>query len=149
MDTSTVVAQAALSTDTLGRRIVRRRFRTGAEKRRIVQELIDSGCSGAEVARRHGVNANLIFNWRRLHEQGLLGSQTRRSGKPGVKLLAVQIDADRPAAPAASRIAYLEIELPGGIRVRSVGAWSPLTQALTISAPRAAACTETVAGNGT
>ena len=81
MDTSGVVAQALLSTDTLGRRIVARRFRTVAEKQRIVQELMDSGCSGAAVARRHGVNANLIFTWRRLHEQGLLVTHTRRARK--------------------------------------------------------------------
>ena len=65
MDTSTAVVQASRSTDTLGRRIVPRRFRSVAEKLRIVQEMIESGCSGAEVARRHGVNANLIFTWRR------------------------------------------------------------------------------------
>lgn len=122
MDTSTVVAQASLSTDTLGRRIVPRRFRSVAEKQRIVRELFDSGCSGAEVARRHGVNANLIFTWRRLHEQGLLTSHTRRARKPTVRLLPVKVDA-RGTAPAASvGEAYVEIELPGGIRVRSFGA---------------------------
>ena len=121
MDTSTVVAQALVSTDTLGRRIMPRRFRTVAEKQRIVRELIESGCSGAEVARRHGVNANLIFTWRRLHEQGLLTSHTRRGRKPGVKLVAVQIDADRSLPPPRPGHAYLEIELPGGIRVRRFG----------------------------
>lgn len=75
MDTSSVVARTSMASDTLGRRVVPRRFRTVAEKRRIVQEWIDSGCSGAEVARRHGVNANLVFTWSQLYEQGLLASQ--------------------------------------------------------------------------
>ena len=122
MDTSTVVAQASRSTDTLGRRIVPRRFRSVAEKQRIVQEMIDSSCSGAEVARRHGVNANLIFTWRRLHEQGLLAERTRRTRKPTVRLLPVKVDAQGAAPAAAVGEAYVEIELPGGIRVRSFGA---------------------------
>ena len=122
MDTSTAVAQASHSTDTLGRRIVPRRFRSVAEKQRIVQEMIESGCSGAEVARRHGVNANLIFTWRRLHEQGLLAERTRRTRKATVRLLPVKVDAQGATSVAAVGEACVEIELPGGIRVRSCGA---------------------------
>ena len=122
MDMSTVVARASMSTDPPGRRIVARRFRTVAEKLRIVQELIDSGYSGAEVARRHGVNANLIFTWRRLHERGLLAEHTRRVRKaPAAKWLAVQMDSDRSLPPPRPGHAYLEIELPGGVRVRGYG----------------------------
>lgn len=121
MGTSTVVGRASGATDTLGRQIVSRRFRTVTEKQRIVQELIESGCSGAELARRHGVNANLVFTWRRLHEQGLLVEHRRRVRRTA-KLLAVQVDSDRPVAPASASAAYIEVELPGGIRVRSFGA---------------------------
>lgn len=35
------------------------------EKRRIVEEAIRPGASVAEVARRHGLNANLVFTWKR------------------------------------------------------------------------------------
>ena len=35
------------------------------EKRRIVEETFRPGASVAEVARRHGLNANLVFNWRK------------------------------------------------------------------------------------
>ena len=35
------------------------------EKRRIVDEAVVPGASVAEIARRHGVNANLVFTWRR------------------------------------------------------------------------------------
>jgi len=31
------------------------------------------GASVAEVARRHGVNANQVFTWRLQQEQGVLG----------------------------------------------------------------------------
>lgn len=35
------------------------------EKRRIVDETFRPGSSVADVARRHGLNANLVFNWRK------------------------------------------------------------------------------------
>jgi transposase len=35
------------------------------EKRRIVDEAFRPGASVADVARRHGLNANLVFNWRK------------------------------------------------------------------------------------
>lgn len=43
----------------------KRRSWTRDEKRRIVQESLEEGASTAEVARRHEVNANLLFTWRR------------------------------------------------------------------------------------
>ncbi len=43
----------------------RRRSWTGDEKRRIVEESLAAGASIAEVARRHDLNANQLFAWRR------------------------------------------------------------------------------------
>lgn len=43
----------------------RRRSWTWDEKRRIVEESLQAGASIAEVARRHELNANLLFTWRR------------------------------------------------------------------------------------
>ncbi len=43
----------------------RRRSWTRDEKRRIVEESLQDGASIAEVARRHDLNANLLFTWRR------------------------------------------------------------------------------------
>lgn len=43
----------------------RRRSWTRDEKRRIVEESLQEGASIAEVARRHELNANLLFTWRR------------------------------------------------------------------------------------
>jgi transposase len=42
----------------------RRRSWTRDEKRRIVEESLQEGTSIAEVARRHELNANLLFTWR-------------------------------------------------------------------------------------
>jgi transposase len=36
------------------------------EKRRIVEEAFRPGMSIAEVARRHGLNSNQVFNWRKV-----------------------------------------------------------------------------------
>ena len=43
----------------------KRRSWTRDEKRRIVEESLERGTSIAEVARRHELNANLLFTWRR------------------------------------------------------------------------------------
>lgn len=43
----------------------RRRHWSREEKRRIVAESLEDGASVAEVARRYGLNANLLFTWRR------------------------------------------------------------------------------------
>lgn len=48
--------------DPVGRK---RRYWTAEEKRRIVDESLIEGASIAEIARRHDVNANLVFTWRR------------------------------------------------------------------------------------
>src|SRR5271155_2752258 len=49
-----------------------RRWRSVAEKRRIVELTLEPGASVAEVARAHGVNANQVFKWRREFERGEL-----------------------------------------------------------------------------
>ena len=43
----------------------KRRSWTRDEKRRVVDESREEGASIAEVARRHDVNANQLFTWRR------------------------------------------------------------------------------------
>ena len=43
----------------------RRRSWSLDEKRRIVEESLEDGASLAEVARRHDLNANQLFSWRR------------------------------------------------------------------------------------
>ena len=42
-----------------------RRSWSDDEKQKIIAEALVPGASVAEIARRHGVNANLVFNWRR------------------------------------------------------------------------------------
>ena len=118
MDTYTVGQASPLATDTLGRRTAPRRLRTAEEKLRIVRETLVAGASVAEVARRHGVNANLLFSWRRLHEQGVLAERTRPPR--AAKMLPVRIAAPS-ALPSTAAAPAIEIELPCGVRVRVTG----------------------------
>jgi transposase len=107
-----------------------RRIRTLEEKLEIVREASKPGASVAAVARKHGMNANLLFGWRRLHRRG--GLEGQRHAKP-VPLLPVKIESPtllptvRPSSAAktasvARERGLIEIELPGGIRVRLQGA---------------------------
>lgn len=121
MDTTALVAQESVAIDALGRRIVRRRFRTLQEKQQIVAETLVPGTSVSQIAQRHGVNTNLVFICRRLHEQGLLTSQRqRRARAPSSTLLSVKIS-DALAPAQASVSSYIEIVLADGICVRSIG----------------------------
>jgi len=67
MDTSTVTL-----TKNTSARSGKRRMRTLDEKRQIVEEVLQGGESVAVIARRHEVNANLVFSWKRQYEKGLL-----------------------------------------------------------------------------
>ena len=113
-----------------------RRMRTLEEKLAIIEEASRPNASVALVARHHGVNANQLFGWLRLHRRGLLESQ--RHGKP-VPLLPVKIitptltPTERAAPPTQSKRsrragggdtpaeAMLELMLPDGLRVRLYG----------------------------
>jgi transposase len=89
-----------------------RRRRWPAElKRQMVAETRLPGASVSVVARRHDVNANQLFRWRRQYEAG---------SKDGVApLVPVTV---RPSPRAAAGDGTIEIELVSGARVRVIGA---------------------------
>ena len=118
MDTHTVVAETSAGVDTLGRRIVPRRHRTVEEKLRIVQEALQPGVSNAEVARRHGLNANLLFNWCRQYERGLLATRTRRVR--GRRVVPIKLLETKSPSAAVSTTA-LRVEFPSGIQLHVNG----------------------------
>lgn len=109
-----------------GSGVRRRRYRSVEEKRRIVEETLVPDASVAVVARRHGVNANQVFMWRRHYQRGTLGGDTDTSSK--VTLVPVEVHAtaveclpqDRPASPRGSA-GQIEIEFSGGRRLRVEG----------------------------
>ena len=83
-----IFAEEIVTTDTLGRRTGPRMRHTIEEKLRIVEETRAKGASVAMVARRHHVNANQVFAWRRQHRRGLLNPQGL---KDQAKLLPVKV----------------------------------------------------------
>jgi transposase len=129
-----------------------RRSWSREEKRRIVEEASRPGTSVADVARRHGLNSNQVFNWRKLWgtqpaadagcpavpraqpdaspdyvPEGFLSigviTETKDIGAiprpdPSTLLVAPQ-DRGTEARPAMDeRPGMIEIDLPGGTRLR-------------------------------
>ncbi len=109
MDTNTVAEHVPAALDSRGRRIVPRRLRSIGEKRAIVATAFAPGASVAAVAREHGVNANLVFAWHRLQQQGLLEARTRRGSAR--KLLPVKL------LPSGDVGSALRIEFAGGVQL--------------------------------
>jgi transposase len=105
----------------------RRRLWSTDEKRGIVAETRKAGASVSLVARRHDVNANMIFTWRREfdkqeHERGaesaafvpaLISADevVARRSLPGVP------DPDANGEACARPVGRMEIVLAGGDRV--------------------------------
>jgi transposase len=99
----------------------KRRFRTKQERRRIAEESLQSGASVAVIARRHGVNANQIFHWRKLLRDGILGAAPASAQLLPVRIAEPAIEADRFVRPYPGTI---HIEL-GKARVRLEGSVDP------------------------
>jgi transposase len=89
------------------------RRRTIQERRAIVEETLLAGASVSRVARRHDVNANQVFPWRRLYREGQLGSSA------DTQLVPVKIANDRSVEAVKEdevlpRSGTLEIKLSKG-----------------------------------
>jgi transposase-like protein len=52
----------------------KKRRRSVEERGKIVEETLQPAASVSRVARRHDVNANQVFYWRKLYREGRLGS---------------------------------------------------------------------------
>jgi transposase len=100
---------------------VPRRHRSKQERQQIAEESLQPGVSVAVVARRHGVNANQVFHWRKLLSQGRLDVKP-----PMAQLMPVRITGgseDRPL-PVPQEAGVMQIEL-GRARIRVEGSVDP------------------------
>ena len=106
----------------------KRRMRSKLERRQVVEETMRPGApSVAVIARAHGVNANQVFNWRKLYLAGRLNDKA-----PATELVPVRISEDsRPGygsverpiiAPMVSGAIHIEL---GRTRIRVEGSVDP------------------------
>jgi transposase len=120
----------------------RRRTRSLDERKKIVEEALAPGVSVAAVARRHGLNANLIFKWIRRSREGwrdqrrepakekpVVVAPPGRGGSAFVPVKLLELDAAsmpprsdvaaKPARPTrrGARRGAMEISLPNGAKV--------------------------------
>jgi transposase len=109
------------------RRDTRRRREHSAEfKQELVGRSLQPGVSVAAIAMEGGVNANLLFGWRRKHLGGMAQAGGSVPHQPAAVLLPVSIEApaaERPSAPSAPPMrpgGSIEIEI-GAARVRLRG----------------------------
>lgn len=72
-----------------------RRYYRREQKLRIVEESLAPGASVSVLARKHDINANILFAWRRQYKRGQLHPVTRKS-EPA--LLPIVIGSDTKAA---------------------------------------------------
>ncbi len=108
---------------------------TKAQKRQIVAETLVPGASVSVVARRHDVNANQLFSWRRQCQRGEMGAGAALVpvgviGEDGIVSALPDLTkpkSDRPPAPhpespsmspCARQPKMIEVELRSGTRIR-------------------------------
>jgi len=93
----------------------------------VVEETLEAGASVARVALKYGVNANQVFQWRRLYRDGKLGGPPEGA----MKLLPVSVADDDelpkpgPTALSSSGLGAIHIELPGEVRISLEGSVDP------------------------
>jgi len=124
-----------------------KRKHSAAFKRKLVKLTGQAGASVAAIALEHGINANLLFKWRRAQS----GRSTRLKPVTQAVLLPVTmapfppagaiIDSPTPAPAAltspvqASAVGVIEIEL-GGARVHLRGSVDPVSVRCVLQALR-------------
>ena len=103
-----------------------RRKHDEAFKRELVERSLQPGASVAAIAQDNAINANLLFNWRRLHLRR--GGSPIATTSPEPTLLPVTVEehvttACKPAAaPSRAPSGVIEIDIGAArVRVRGVG----------------------------
>ena len=91
----------------------RRRTWSADQKQRIIAESFAPGATVAEVARRYGLNANMLFTWRRRER-----ADVNDVGKT-VSIVPVRVVKATPTATATApaSMGRMEIVLVGGERI--------------------------------
>jgi transposase len=104
----------------------RRRKRSKAERRAIVEETMQPGMSVARVALAHGINANQVFSWRKMYREGGLKEKEPKNGLLPVKVSGgpAKLEALRRGGTSPVRNGIIDIDL-GHAQVRIEGNADP------------------------
>jgi len=95
--------------------VKKRQKRSVEEKRRIVEETLVAGASVARVARRHAVNANQVFYWRKKYREGRLGKgQSSKLLPVTLSEISVSKSGRGGYASSPSTVGSMEIQLAKG-----------------------------------
>lgn len=83
----------------------KRRKRSVAERLLVVQKTLAPGASVARVARSHGINANQVFGWRKLYQDGKLRDcATKVVNATAPRLLPVSVVEATALSPTAADV---------------------------------------------
>jgi transposase len=104
-----------MDTPAVGRR--RNRAWPEALKREIVAASFAPGSSVSEVARHYDVNANQVFNWRKLYSDDPRAPAVASSAPQLIPVM-VTADHDAVAAEPSTVAETIEIDLSGKYRIR-------------------------------
>ena len=95
----------------------KRRYRSKRERREVVEETLQPGASVAVIARRHGVNANQVFHWRKLYREGRFDVEPAAAQLVPVRIAEV-VSAAQPPAKLCAGVIVVEL---GRARIRIEG----------------------------
>ena len=107
------------------RRLAKRRTWPEEFKRQVVAETLEPGSSVSIVARRHDLNTNQLFEWRRELLPKALPAAAESN--PMVPVEIVAQPERRPARRRVERAGFIEIEFGCGARVCIRGEVAPKT----------------------
>src|SRR5436305_10776193 len=95
----------------------KRRHRSKQERRQVVEETLQPGASVAVIARRHSVNANQVFHWRKLYREGRLDVKPAAAQLVPVRVAEV-MSTEQPPAKFYAGVIVVEV---GRARIRIEG----------------------------
>jgi transposase len=95
-----------------------------------VEQTLEPGASVARVARAHGLNANVVFHWRREYREGKLA-------ETGLVPVVVTGDVASAARPSSVSASSIRIDLPDGVVISVEGRVDPTLVRMIVESLRA------------
>jgi transposase len=103
----------------------KRRYRSKLERRKIVEETFVPGTSVAVIARSHGVNANQVFNWRKMYHDGRLDVESSATQFLPARIIdSSHVKQSAGTRPHGAYSGVIDIEIDD-VRVRITGSADP------------------------